>query len=268
MFKRQTRGSVVCRSCGKLVGVNDENCYNCGASNPGLWGYAKVFQNISNGLEFVTLAIGGCILLYAFTLLSDISGIRMGGGFSILSPSVESLFTFGASGAVPVFQYGRWWTILSAGWLHGGLLHIAFNMLWVRQLAPVTGQLYGPSRLIIIYTVASASGFLLSSLAGVPLTIGASAPLFGLFGALVWAGRKTGSSALGRQALIYAVILFVFGLIMPGIDNFAHLGGFVGGLGAAYLLNPLKREGQRDFLFALLCLVATVFSVLFSVMTV
>ncbi len=267
MFKRQTRGSVVCRSCGKLVGVNDEKCLNCGASNPGLWGYSKVLRNISQGLDFVTLAIGGSILIYVLTLLFDIPGIRMGGGLSILAPSTQSLFTFGASGAVPVFQYGRWWTILSAGWLHGGLLHIAFNMLWVRQLAPVTGQLYGVNRLIVIYTVSSASGFLLSSLAGVPLTIGASAPLFGLFGALVWAGKKTGSSALGRQALMYAVILFAFGFFMSGIDNYAHLGGFAGGLGISYLLNPLKREGQRDFLFAVVCLALTLLSVAFSVLT-
>ncbi len=267
MFKRQTRGSVVCRSCGKLVGVNDDKCFNCGAANPGLWGYSKVLRNISYGLDFVKLAIVGSVLLYALTLLGDISGIRMGGGLSFLSPSVESLFTFGASGAVPVFGYGRWWTILSAGWLHGGLLHIAFNMLWVRQLAPVTGQIYGGSRLVIIYTVSSAAGFLLSSLAGVSLTIGASAPLFGLFGALIWAGKKTGSSALGRQALMYAVILFAFGLFMPGIDNYAHLGGFLGGLGISYILNPLKREGQKDFMAAVFCLAATFLAVVVSVIT-
>ena len=265
MFKRQTRGSVVCRSCGKLVGVNDRTCYNCGASNPGLWGYSKLVRNISYGLDFVNVVIFGCAILYILTLVIDLSGIRMGGGLSILSPSVEALFSFGASGAVPVFSYGRWWTLLSAGWLHGGLLHIAFNMLWVRQLAPVTGQIYGVSRLVIIYTVSSAAGFLLSSLAGIPLTIGASAPLFGLFGALFWAGRKTGSSALGRQALVYAVILFAFGILMPGIDNFAHLGGFIGGLGAAYLLNPMKQETQGNFLFALICLAATLGAVILSV---
>jgi len=57
-------------------------------------------------------------------------------------------------------------------------------------------------------------------------------------------------------------------LIMPGVDNYAHLGGFVGGLGAAYLLNPLKRGGQRDFIFAVICLLATIFSVLYSVLNV
>jgi len=231
-----------------------------------LWGYSKLVRNLSGSLDFTRLAIGASVLLYALTLITDIKGIVTGGGMSILSPSTQSLLTFGASGAVPVFHLGRWWTILSAGWLHGGLLHIAFNMLWVRQLAPVTSEIYGGSRLIIIYTVSSAAGFLLSSVAGVPLTIGASAPLFGLFGALVWAGRKTGSSALGRQALIYAAVLFVFGFLMPGVDNFAHLGGFLGGLGAAFLLNPLKRESQGDFLLAAFCLAATLASIVMSVL--
>lgn len=259
---------MVCRSCGKLVGVNDKRCYNCGAVYPGLWGYSKLVRNLSYALDFGKIVIGGSAVIYLLTLLVDLPGIRMGGGLSLLAPSVEGLFTFGASGAVPVFGYGRWWTLLSAGWLHGGLLHIAFNMLWVRQLAPVTGQIYGTSRLIVIYTVSSAAGFLLSSLAGVPLTIGASAPLFGLFGALVWAGKRTGSSALGRQALIYAVVLFAFGIIMPGIDNFAHLGGFLGGLGIALLLDPLKRESQRDFFLAFLCLAGTLISILVSVLTI
>src|SRR5213592_2285300 len=79
--------------------------------------------------------------------------IRMDGLLSMLSPSIQSLFLFGASGAVPVFRFGRWWTVLSAAWLHGGVLHIAFNMMWVRDLAPPTARFYGPGRTVIIYTV-------------------------------------------------------------------------------------------------------------------
>ena len=97
---------------------------------------------------------------------------------------------FGASGAYPVFGYGRWWTILSAGWLHGGALHILFNMMWVRQLGPAVADIYGAGQMVIIYTVACAAGFLLSSfmgaylpwiplLGGGSLTVGASAPIFG-----------------------------------------------------------------------------------------
>ena len=62
-------------------------------------------------------------------------------------------------------MYGRWWTVLSASWLHGGVLHILFNMLWVRQLGPATAEIYGPGRMVIIYTVAGAVGFTLSSVA-------------------------------------------------------------------------------------------------------
>ena len=71
---------------------------------------------------------------------------------SFMAPASPALFLFGASGSLPVFGLGRWWTVLSAAWLHGGLLHILFNMMWVRQLAPATAELYGPGRMVIIYT--------------------------------------------------------------------------------------------------------------------
>ena len=91
----------------------------------------------------------------------------MGGSlFSLLGPGSRSLFLFGASGAIPVFAYNRWWTVLSAGWLHGGALHILFNIMWIRQLGPAVGDMYGAARMIIIYTIAGVAGFLLSSVAG------------------------------------------------------------------------------------------------------
>ena len=60
---------------------------------------------------------------------------------------------------MPVFQYDRWWTVLSAGWLHSGILHILFNMMWVRQLGPACAEIFGPGRMVIIYTVAGVTGF-------------------------------------------------------------------------------------------------------------
>ena len=206
MFSRQRTGAVVCPSCGYLVGVNDERCYSCGRWNPGMWGFAPLLRRLGNDFGFTTVVMGGCAALYALTLLASGGQIGMSGLFSLLSPSSQSLFLFGASGAMPVFVYNRWWTILSAGWLHGGLLHIVFNMMWIRQLGPATGQLFGPSRLVIIYTIASAVGFLASSVAGallpgVPflggamLSIGASAAIFGLLGALVHYGHRTGRAA-------------------------------------------------------------------------
>ncbi|HEY3380850.1 MAG TPA: rhomboid family intramembrane serine protease [Vicinamibacterales bacterium] len=277
MFNRQRTGSVVCPSCGNLVGVNDATCYTCGRRNPGLWGFAPILRRLGNDLGFTPLVIGGCSVLYVATLLFSGGNIGMNGLFSLLSPSMPALFVFGASGAVPVFGYGRWWTILSAAWLHGSLLHIVFNMMWVRQLGPATAGLFGPSRLVIIYTVAAAAGFLASStfgvlLPGIPIlggasfTIGASAPIFGLLGALVRYGHRTGSSLVRGQAWGYALTLFVFGLIMPGVDNWAHAGGFAGGYLAALWLDPLKAERVDHMLMALGCLLLTVLSIVASLL--
>ncbi len=201
----------------------------------------------------------------------------MGGLFTLFSPSRQSLFLFGASGAIPVFAADRWWTVLSASWLHGGALHILFNMMWIRQLAPPTAAMYGPGRMVIIYTAAGVAGFALSSFAGAYLpgflflrggqfTVGASASIFGLLGALVYYGRRSGSSAVGSQALSYALMLGFFGFIMPGVDNYAHAGGFGGGYLAARLLDPLMPERIDHIVIAVACLAASVLAVVASVL--
>ncbi|MEJ2109595.1 MAG: rhomboid family intramembrane serine protease, partial [Acidobacteriota bacterium] len=211
-----------------------------------------------------SVVIWGCAALFIATIAFDPYGIRRG-GLSLIGPSTQSLFAFGASGTLPVFGAGRWWTLLSAGWLHGGVLHILFNMLWVRQLAPATSELYGTSRTVIFYTVSSVTGFLLSTLLGTQLTLGASAAIFGLLGAMVLYGRRGGSSHISRQAMTYAAVLFIFGFIIPGIDNFAHLGGFLGGVGVAWILNPLKEERGEHFIGAAACIVLTALSILASI---
>jgi len=277
MFRRQTSGSVVCTSCGQLVGVNDATCYNCGRRNPGLWGFAPALRSLGHDLGFVPFVTGFCVVVYALTLLGSRGNIGMSGFFNLLSPSSQALLAFGASGAIPVFELDRWWTVLSAAWLHGGLLHIFFNMYWIRQLAVPVADLYGPGRMIVTYTIASITGFLASSTVGfligpVPfiggglITVGASAPLFGLLGALVYYGRRTGSSQVHSQAMSLAAFMFVFGLLMPGIDNWAHAGGFVGGYLAGRWLDPLKPERIDHLLAAVVCLTLSVLSVAVSVL--
>jgi rhomboid protease GluP len=188
-----------------------------------------------------------------------------------LQPSTESLFLFGASGWVPVFYYHHWWTVLTASWLHGGFLHILFNMMWLRQLAPETAETYGASRMVIIYTISGVVGFTLSSFGGFVtgpnITVGASAPIFGLLAALVYYGRRTGSSMVGRQAMTYAVMLFIFGFIASRVDNWAHLGGFIGGYGAAMFLDPLKPERLDHLIAAFICIGATAAAVVISLLS-
>lgn len=283
MFRQKT-GSVVCASCGSLVGVKDDKCYSCGRRNPGLWGFGPVLRRFGNDFGFTTVIIYGCAVLYTATLLVSLmrgENIMGGSVFSILGPGPQALLIFGESGAVPVFGYHRWFTVLSAGWLHAGALHILFNLMWIRNLGPAVGDLYGAARMIIIYTIAGAAGFLLSSFAGAYLpplpflrgamyTVGASAPIFGLLGALVHYGNRGGSSIVKSEAMSYAVTLFVFGLIMPGggVDNFAHAGGFAGGYLASMWLDPLKRERMDHFAGAAICLIATALSIVWSIVSI
>ena len=252
MLKRQTEGSVICTSCGVLVGVNDDTCYNCGRRNPGLWGYGPALRRLGNDLGFVPIVMGGAITLYALSLLLSRNDIQ-----GMLSPSFRILLLLGASGAVPVFELGHWWTLLTAGWLHANVLHVLFNVLWIRQLAPAVADLYGAGRMVIIYTASGVAGFALSSVtglffAGIPIiggagfSVGASASIFGLLGALVYYGRRTGSSHASQAGLQNALLLGIFGLIFPGVDNWAHVGGFVFGLLASIVFLPYITFGAWD----------------------
>lgn len=276
MFKRPTSGSVVCPSCGSLVGVREERCYRCGRYNPGLWGFAPLLNKLGRNLGFTELVLFVCGALYLITLLSDPGAIGRGGFLSLLAPGQRPLFLFGASGALPVFGFGRWWTVLSAAWLHGGLLHIVMNMMWLRQLMPVVAEFYGVGRLVIIYTVAGITGFAATSvmglfpflgpLAGAQLTIGASAPMFGLFGALIVYSRRAGAQAIGQQVWRWVIIFVVIGLLVPFIDNWAHLGGFAGGYLASRILDPLEDENATHFIGAFVCLGLSALAILVSVL--
>ena len=278
MFKRQTEGSVLCTSCGVLVGVNDETCYNCGRRNPGLWGYAPALRSLGTDMGFVPFVIGTCSVLYVLTLLASRGDIGMSGLFGFLSPSVESLFLFGATGPGLVRQFGRWWTILSASWLHGSAVHIIFNMLSVRQLAPAVAELYGPGRMVIIYTAGGVAGFALSVFWGlflppIPLlgggggiTIGASACITGLLGAIYYYGHRSGSSMARSYATQSIIFVLIQGIFLGGIiNNFAHIGGIAGGYAAARVLDPLKPERVDHIVIALACLGLSLIAVIVSV---
>ncbi len=284
MFERQKTGSVLCSSCGQLVGVNDEVCFHCGRRNPSMWGFGGALRALGRDMGFVKLVITGSLALFIATLAVDPSGIRQGGFLTFMSPSTEALRLFGASGWRPVFERGQWWTVLSAGWLHGGIIHIGFNMMIVRNFAPAVAEYYGAGRMIIIYTVSSAMGFIFSSVAlqlypfipfgrflaffglvGAPLTVGASAAVFGLLGALLYYGNRTGSRVLREQMIAYAIFFAIFGIVMRGVDNQAHLGGLVGGYLMAKFLDPLQPERGDHLLVAVICIVATALSIVASV---
>jgi len=263
-------GSTLCPQCGNLVGIQDETCFRCGRKNPGRsnW-FEKSFKAVMQ-IEFEKWVTGVCILLFLCTLVWDLEGIRSG-GFNFLGPSSESLVLFGGSGAYPIFRMGRWWTPLSAALLHGGLLHIGFNLYWLNILLPPVRHVYGRARTIFGFTIASIVGFFLTSLmgaflgpipilGGAQLTIGASAPIFGMLGMLVASG-----GALGRTMKTYAIIFALFGLVFPGVDNWAHAGGFLGGYLTGQFFQRLPPKPRNENMVAMVCLLAFIAAVVVSV---
>ena len=278
MFGRPRTGSTLCPSCGMLVGVNDAQCLGCGRARPGLFGLTALLR--LSGLDdlFVPIVMWGCGALYLASLAMDPGSIG-GGGLSMMSPGNESLFVLGASGALPVFGYGRWWTVLSASWLHGSVLHIVFNMLSVRNLGPAVSEFYGGARTVIIYFVAGAAGFLASSFAGAYLTflpdrlqggsftVGASAGVFGLLGAVLHYGRRGGSAQIRELATRWIVINLVLGFSIARIDNWAHLGGLAGGYLMSFWLDPFQPERGTHSLVAVGCLLVSVAAIVLSVVT-
>ncbi len=257
---RQAQGSIVCAQCNQLVGVNEETCPFCGAWRPGLFGWAPVLRSvIGTRLDQITLIVGVTVTLYVFALLLQPEAIMEASGFlSILSPGGRALYQLGMTGGV-AWELGWWWTLLTAIYLHGGLLHIFFNVMWIRNLGPVTSDVYGPARAFVLFNISGAAGFLLSNtMSGAP-TIGASGAIFGLLAALIVYGQKRGQSMLTQQLWQWAIILGIFGFVMPSVNNWAHGGGFVGGWLAAQFMgfSDEHRESTGILLTSLALIVLT-----------
>jgi rhomboid protease GluP len=258
---RQTTGSMICPHCGKLISVSEEECPFCGAKNPSFFGYAPAVSKLfGRRLDVIPLISTTCIVLYVVALILQPEAIFQSAGlFSILSPGTRALFQLGMTGGL-AWQEGWWWTLFTAIFLHGGLLHIFFNVMWVRQLGPAVEEYYGPARTFVIFMISGAVGFLVSNLAppGNP-SVGASGSIFGLFAALIVYGRRTGSSMLTQQVWTWAIVLFAFGFFMSRVDNWAHAGGFAGGwvVATAMRFSHEKREMLPVQLLALGLLVVT-----------
>lgn len=211
--------------------------------------------------RLVTTLITANVIMFILSIAID---PRFTGGnpFQFLTPSNQSLLVLGSTGTQPLFQLHRWWTLVAAGFLHGGLLHLVFNMLALRQLAPLLVLEFGTNRTIILYTLGGAGGFLISSLAGVHYTIGASAAICSLIGAILYYGKSRGGiygknifSQIGGWALGIAA----FGFFIPGINNWGHGGGMALGALLAYLLGYREKK-QETFTHRVLatgCVIGT-----------
>ena len=165
-------------------------------------------------------------------------------GIFIASYLNSSLFDAGAKFG-PYIRMGQWWRLVTAGFFHGGLLHIGMNSWVLFDVGAQVEQLYGASRMLVIYFVATVCGFYLSMLWS-PLapSVGASAAIMGLIGALIalTLHHRTGMAAAMRGFYIRWVVYILIMGLLPGlqIDNAAHVGGLAGGFAVAYLAGTPK----------------------------
>jgi len=157
----------------------------------------------------------------------------------------RTLVEFGAKYG-PLITLGQWWRLVTAGFLHGGMLHILMNSWVFFDLGAEVEQIYGPSRMWVIYLVSSVCGFYVSNLWSpmVP-SVGASAGLCGLIGAMIALGMThTGPAAsmIRGQYIRWAIYLMIWSFLFPGVDIAAHAGGMAAGFGLAYFSGLPRHE--------------------------
>jgi len=193
----------------------------------------------SGGVPVTRLLIGGCVALYLWTVLAG----GQGGGLN-LSPGTDTLVTYGASVSRLVVGGGQNWRLLTAMFLHASLWHIVFNMwaLWV--LGQHVELLYDSPRMAFIYLIAGLAGGVASASLrsqGI-VSVGASGAIFGLLGALLFDVWIVGGRAPDWRSLGMSLgVTFLFGLFI-NVDQLAHIGGFIGGFAAAWLVGAAGRR--------------------------
>jgi len=250
---------MICPECGKLIGVGEQKCPFCGAWRPGLYGFTPAMQRMFGmRLDLINVIVMACVALFITSLVLQPEAIfQIRGLFDILSPGQRALYQLGMTGGI-AWREGWWWTVLTAIYLHGSLLHIFFNVMWIRNLGPAVTDTYGPARAFVIFSLAGAAGFLISNSFSMSSSIGASGSIFGLLAALIVYGRKRGGAEMTAQLWQWAVLMFVMGFVMSGVNNFAHAGGFAGGWVTAEAMRfSEKRESRGVQLLALALLALT-----------
>jgi len=272
---------ILCPRCQKFISNYVEECPSCGLRNPAK---KRLLYKVA-GLKKVGFVRGIITLNVVFFILSYllpflIPGLSSTGGRSTLgilpSPSSHTLYLMGWAGPKQILS-GDWWLLITAIFLHGGLLHIFFNMMWVRDLGPITETVFSPDKMFLIYILSGVVGNLtavfwplfqilvFNNQAMLSPVIGASGAVFGLMGAIIAFGRKQGGIAgqrIVRQFGLWAIILIGMGFVIEGISNAAHIGGFLSGLIIGFILNTRDSPKQAKFfsLLSTIILVATIFS--------
>lgn len=194
-------------------------------------------------------------IVYALALLNVVVFVMMalnGAGFFTANPEV--LIRWG-SNLGPKTVTGEWWRLFTSTFIHAGILHIAFNMLALLDTGRLAERLFGHLRFVAIYVFSGICGSTLSVICNPHVnSVGASGAIFGVYGALLSFALLPNSGvpryiAARYRAATISFILYnlIAGFLMPGVDNWAHLGGLIVGFAMGFFLaRPVAEERHRS----------------------
>jgi membrane associated rhomboid family serine protease len=242
----------ICPACGSLVGISATKCHQCGTNLTfSLAAVSKSLSGLFGGHAPVTT-----VLLIANVLMFGVSWMAFasageGGGMTILwGLAGEPIYRLGQSRPYAIFGLHEWFRLVTAMFLHGGLIHIGFNLMVLADVGPAVEEVYGSARFLFLYTATGVVGFLVSAMTR-HNSVGASAPIMGLVGLMIAITTKRGGAymqQLRSRLISWVVSIFVIGFIMTMVDNWAHAGGLAAGFGLGKLFadrepaNPSERR--------------------------
>jgi rhomboid protease GluP len=223
---------VMCQACRGLIDSSARTCPLCGRDS-----IQQALPSAESPHFFSRLIL--TINLVLFTLMVLVGARSKGGVESIISgPSSGVFLDFG--GRYPsAIAHGQWWRIITANFLHIGIVHMFFNSLVLYQIGPHVEEAFGSQKFIFLYLAAGIISNVAASLFGI-YGAGASGAIFALLGAMAVYGYRMGGvqgRILMRQMLVWAAVGILIGFV-PGLnlDNVSHISGFAVGCGLAFIL--------------------------------
>ena len=247
----------MCPSCRALVDTEERYCPHCQERlGHRVGGIGKFLQNLVPNfapVSYVLLTLNFLLFVIVFASQrestgQDLRAFLMGG-------SIRSIVQWGGDVALLVSQ-GQWWRLISAMFIHIGVIHLLFNSYALIFIGPLLEELLGRERFLVIYVGTGVLGFVVSNAYYHPVhvTAGASGAIFGLIGAGIILSRKWAAwgSMLKDQLFHWAIYGLGYGLLI-GANNAAHFGGFLSGMGIACLLrNPALSTSREESLWRVL----------------
>ena len=205
------------------------------------------------------------------SIIGFIITILFGGIGCLADVPTAVLATLGANN-ITLLRNGEIWRLLSYMFLHGSVLHLLVNMYSLYIIGTQIENYYGKTKYLIIYLISGICGGLLSAIGigETTVSIGASGAIFGLLGALAYFGyhyRLYLGNVLKTQIIPVIVINLLIGVLLPGIDNFCHVGGLVSGIFVAMALGVDGKSKTSDrvngFICLLLFIIFTIYMIYF-----